>query len=146
VFLTNLIYPEGKSAPGPAGSSQKRRFAMTSVLIVDDQPSFRCILRQLLTQAGLVVVGEAGDVPEAVLQAQALHPDLAIVDIMLPGCNGFEGTRRLKALQPEMRVIVVSAFGNFAQNFRNAATEAGAEKFVLKDDLELGLVKGWGLP
>ena len=119
---------------------------MTSVLIVDDQPSFRCILRQLLTQAGLVVVGEAGDVPEALVQTQAVHPDLAVVDVMLPGSNGFEGTRRLKALQPEMRVIVVSAFGNFAQNFRNAAAEAGAEEFVLKDDLELCLVKGWRRP
>ncbi len=118
---------------------------MTNVLIVDDQPSFRSTLRQLLTQAGLVVVGEACDVPEAEAKARALHPDLAIIDIMLPGPNGFEGTRRLKALQPEMRVIVVSAFGNFAQNFRNAAAEAGAEKFVLKDDLELGLVKGWAL-
>ncbi len=118
---------------------------MTSVLIVDDQPSFRAALRQLLTQAGLVVVGEACDVPEAEAQAQALHPDLAIVDIMLPGANGFEGTRRLKALVPQMRVILVSAFGNYAQNFRNAAAEAGAEKFVFKDDLELCLVKEWGL-
>ena len=116
---------------------------MTSVLIVDDQPSFRATLRQLLTQAGLVVVGEACDVPGAEAQAQALHPDLAIVDIMLPGPNGFEGARRLKALQPDMRVILVSAFCSFAQNFRNAADEAGAEKFVLKDDLELGLVEEW---
>ncbi len=119
---------------------------MTSVIIVDDQPSFRATLRQLLTQAGLVVVGEACDVAEAEAQAQALHPDLAIVDIMLPGPNGFEGTRRLKALHPELRVILVSAFGNYAQNFRNAATEAGAEKFVLKDDLELCVVKLWSVP
>jgi len=118
---------------------------MTRVLIVDDQPSFRAILRELLTQAGLEVVGEASDVPEAEVQVQARHPDLAIVDIMLPGPNGFEGTRRLKALQPEMRVILVSAFGNFAQNFKNAATAAGADNFVLKDDLELGLVKGWAV-
>lgn len=119
---------------------------MTRVLIVDDQPSFRATLRLLLAQAGLEVVGEACDIPEAEAKAQALHPDLAIVDIMLPGPNGFEGTRRLKALQPEMRVIVVSAFGNFAQNFRNAAAEAGAEKFVMKDDLDLRLVKEWGRP
>ncbi len=116
---------------------------MTTVLIVDDQPSFRATLRKLLTQAGLAVVGEACDVPEAEAQVQALHPDLAIVDIMLPGANGFEGTRRIKALVPEIRVILVSAFGNYAQNLRNAAVEAGAEKFVLKDDLELCLVKEW---
>ena len=119
---------------------------MTRVLIVDDQCAFREQLRRLLTVAGLVVVGEAGDVPDAEVQAQALQPELAIVDVMLPGPNGFEGTRRLKALVPGLRVIVISAFGDNAESFQTAAAEAGAEKFVLKDDLELGLVKDWRLP
>jgi hypothetical protein len=54
-----------------------------------------------------------------------------------------EGTRRLKALQPALRVIEISAFGNHAQNYQTTAVEAGAEKFVLKDDLELSLVQRW---
>jgi DNA-binding NarL/FixJ family response regulator len=116
---------------------------MTRVLIVDDQPTFRSHLCQLLTQAGLDVVGEAGDIPEAEVRAQELHPELAVIDIMLPGLNGFEGTRRLKSLLPTMRVIVISAFGNHTQAYQTAAVEAGAEKFVLKDDLELCLVKEW---
>ena len=116
---------------------------MTTVIIVDDQPAFRTQFRQLLAQAGLVVVGEAGDIPEAEAKAQTLHPDLAVVDVMLPGLNGFEGTRRLKALRPALRVIMMSAFGNHAGSFRDAAREAGAEMFVGKDDLELSLVKGW---
>ena len=119
---------------------------MTRILIVDDQPAFRAQMRELLTRAGLVVVAEAGDVPEAEEQVQAFQPDLAIMDITLPGPNGFEGTRRLKALQPTLRVIMVSAHGNYAQAFQTAAVEAGAEKFVLKDDLELCLVKEWGQP
>jgi DNA-binding NarL/FixJ family response regulator len=116
---------------------------MTSVLIVDDQPAFRSQLRQVLTQAGLVVVAEAGDVPEAEIQTEALHPDLVVMDIMLPGPNGFEGTRRLKARRPGLRVIVVSAYVNHAHNLQMAAVEAGAEKFVLKDDLDLRLVSAW---
>jgi CheY-like chemotaxis protein len=65
------------------------------------------------------------------------------MDIMLPGPNGFEVTRHLKALLPSLRVIVVSAYRNYAQNYQTAAIEAGAEKFVLKDDLELCLVREW---
>ena len=58
---------------------------MTRVLIVDDQPVFRRQLRLLLTHAGLTVVGEAGDVPSAENLVQKLRPDLAVVDVMLPG-------------------------------------------------------------
>jgi DNA-binding NarL/FixJ family response regulator len=116
---------------------------MTRVLIVDDQPPFRHQLRQLLTQAGLEVVGEAGDGPEAEILAQALQPELVVIDIMLPGPNGFEVTRHIKALLPSLRVIVVSAHGNYSQYYQTAAIEAGAEKFVLKDDLELCLVREW---
>jgi DNA-binding NarL/FixJ family response regulator len=116
---------------------------MTRVLIVDDQPAFRANLSQLLTQVGLVVVGEAGDIPEAEAQVQILKPDLAVVDIMLPGLNGLDGTRRLKAQAPAMRVIVVSACGDKAEALQHAAVEAGAERFVSKDDLEAGLVQSW---
>ena len=118
---------------------------MTRTLVVDDQPAFRAQLCQLLTQAGLVVVGEAGDIPQAEALAQALQPDLAVVDIMLPGLNGFEGTRRLKALLPSLRVIAISAYGNDAESFQTAAVAAGAERFVLKDDLEPRLVKDWAV-
>ena len=118
---------------------------MTRVLIVDDQGSFRAHLRRLLTQAGLEVVGEAESIPEAEVQTQALHPDLAVVDIMLPETNGFEGTRRLRALRPDLRVIIVSAFGNHAGIFQTAALAAGAEGYVLKDDLMLSLVRAWAV-
>ena len=82
---------------------------MTRVLIVDDQPAFRRHLRRLLTQAGLTVVGEAGDIPEAADLVQALRPDLAVVDVMLPGIDGLEGTLRLRALFTPLRVILISA-------------------------------------
>jgi DNA-binding NarL/FixJ family response regulator len=116
---------------------------MTRVLIVDDQPTFRRLLRQLLTMAGLTVVGEAGDIPEAERQVQTLQPDLAVVDVRLPGVNGLEGTSRLKALAPNLRVILVSAYRDQAEVFQTAAEEVGAEAFFPKDDLDLGVVQAW---
>ena len=116
---------------------------MTRVLIVDDQAAFRRQLRQLLTCAGLTVVGEACDIPEAEAQAQALQPDLAVVDVVLPVINGLEGVPRLKARAPNLRVILVSAYRDRAQVFRNAAAEAGAEAFIPKDDLDVASVQTW---
>jgi DNA-binding NarL/FixJ family response regulator len=116
---------------------------MTRVLIVDDQPAFRRHLRQLLTYAGLTVVGEAGDIPAAEAQVLALQPDLAVVDVRLPGVNGMEGTPRLKALAPGLRVILISAYRDQAEVFQTAAEEVGAEAFVPKDDLDLSVVQAW---
>lgn len=118
---------------------------MTRVLIVDDQPAFRRHLRRLLTCAGLIVVGEAGDIPEAEAQVHTLQPDLAVVDVRLPGANGIEGTPRLKVLAPDLRVILISAYHDQAKVFRTAAEEVGAEAFVPKDDLDLDVVRAWGM-
>jgi two-component system nitrate/nitrite response regulator NarL len=113
------------------------------VLIVDDQPSFRRHLRQLLTHAGLMVVGEAGDMRAARELTQDLQPDLAVVDVNLPGENGVSGTPQLMTLAPNMRVIVVSAHDDGAQVLQKSVVEAGAEAFIPKDDLDLNVVKKW---
>ena len=116
-------------------------FAMTRVLIVDDQPAFRRQLRTLLDRAGLEVVGEAGDIPSAETQAQSLQPDLAVVDVLLPGVSGIEGTPRLKALAPNMRVILVSAYHE--RLLHASAQAAGAEAFIPKDELDLSVALSW---
>ena len=118
---------------------------MTRVLIVDDQPHFRRHLRRLLTYAGLDVVSEAETIPEAEGVIQQLRPDLVILDVILPSVNGLEGTRRLKALQPNLRVILISAYRDQADGFRTAAEEVGAEAFVAKDDLSLKVVQRWAM-
>ncbi len=115
----------------------------TRVLIVDDQSAFRRHLRQLLTYAGLTVVGEAGNMLEAKELTRDLQPDLAVVDVSLPGENGVSGTPQLLALAPNMRVILVSAHQDDAQVLQKSAVEAGAEAFIAKDDLELDVVKKW---
>ena len=117
--------------------------SMTRVLIVDDQPSFRRHLRQLLTHAGLSVVGEAGDMPEARELTRSLQPDLAVVDVSLPGENGVSGTPQLMDLAPHMRVILISAHDDNARVLQKSAMEAGAEAFIPKEDLELEIVQKW---
>lgn len=116
---------------------------MIRVLIVDDQPAFRRQLRALLTRAGFDVVGEARDIAEAEKQVRDTRPDLAVVDVMLPNVNGLDGSPRLKAIAPELRVILISAYHDRADLFRAAAKQVGAEAFCAKDDLDLEMVRAW---
>jgi DNA-binding NarL/FixJ family response regulator len=118
---------------------------MLRVLIVDDQPTFRHHLRQSLTYAGFDVIGEAGSIPiaEELLQTFDHQPDIAVIDVMLPGIGGLEGTSRLKALYPTLRVFLVSAYHDQAQVFQISAREVGAEAFIAKDDLDLDTIKKW---
>lgn len=115
----------------------------TRVLIVDDQPIFRRHLRQLLTYAGLSVIGEAADMPQAEALTRSLQPDLAVVDVNLPGESGVSGTPHLLEIAPHMRVMLVSACQDGAQVLHQSAREAGAEAFIPKEDLELELVRKW---
>jgi DNA-binding NarL/FixJ family response regulator len=117
---------------------------MTRVLIVDDQPAFRRQLRRLLTYAGLDVVGEAADIPQAEALVRRLHPDLAVVDVMLPGTGGLEGVGRLKAQKPGLRVMLVSAHTDRSALLQDAARAAGAEGFVPKDELDVAIAQAWG--
>src|SRR5512134_1316218 len=93
------------------------------VLIVDDQAPFRRQLRQLLVHAGLTVVGEAGDIAEAKDRTRELQPDLAVVDVNLPGESGVSGTPQLRALAPHMRVVLVSAYHDSAEVLQKSARE-----------------------
>lgn len=112
---------------------------MKKVLIVDDQRSFRRQLRRLLTLAGMNVVAEAMNILEAKEMVARFQPDLAVVDVMLPGMTGLEGVPQLKALNAALEVILISAY----QDFHQAAGEAGARDFVSKGDLDLDVVRGW---
>jgi DNA-binding NarL/FixJ family response regulator len=116
---------------------------MTRVLIVDDQPTFLRQLRRLLSLAGLEVVGEATDIPAAEELVQSLQPDLAVVDIMLPGISGLEGTRHLKRILPSLRVFLVSAYADQARVYSASARDVGAEAFLSKDEIDLKTVLAW---
>ena len=102
---------------------------MTRVLLVDDHPLFRDALRVLLETGGFDVIGEAGDLGEA-MDAMAAEPELVIMDIGLPGADGIEATRRILDLRPSVRVLVMTMFDEDAAVAR--ALEAGATGYLLK--------------
>jgi DNA-binding NarL/FixJ family response regulator len=102
------------------------------VMIVDDHPLFRQGLHNVLaTHADLLIAGEATDGPEAVEQAQALLPDVVLMDINLPTLNGLQATRKLKALCPEIKVVMLTAYDDVEQIYH--AIRAGASAYYSKD-------------
>jgi len=111
-----------------------------SVLIVDDQHPFRDVARTVIALTdGFVVAGEAESGEQAVEMADAQHPDLVLMDINLPGINGIEATRRIKAAHPETAVILLSTYS--AGDLPADARECGAIEYVHKEDFGPSLVQ-----
>ncbi|MDR3459997.1 MAG: response regulator transcription factor [Verrucomicrobiae bacterium] len=103
----------------------------TKFLIVDDHAGFRQVIRAFLP-AGLVVECDDGS---AVLERYATEsPDWVLMDIELPGIDGFTATRQLKLRYPDARVIIISNHGE--EEFRREARELGTAGFVHKSELE----------
>jgi two-component system, NarL family, response regulator NreC len=101
------------------------------VLIADDHTLFRQGLRSLFAGEGdIEVVGEAADGEEAVRRAVELRPDVVVMDLMLPGVNGLEATRRIRSRLPEVRVLVLSMYDDEEHVQRLLA--AGAAGYMLK--------------
>jgi len=102
------------------------------ILLVDDQPLFREGLRTLLSAyPDLDVVGEAANGEEALRLAATLRPAVALMDVQMPVLDGITATRRLRAVQPECRVIVLTTFDN--EEYVTEGLRAGAVNYLLKD-------------
>ncbi|KQT89584.1 hypothetical protein ASG49_17820 [Marmoricola sp. Leaf446] len=114
------------------------------LLVVDDERLVRLGLSGILSSAPDVeVVGEAADGVEAVEVARATRPDVALVDVRMPRCDGIEATRRLRALPSPPAVVVLTAFD--LDRYVYEAVQAGACGFLLKDAPEerlLAAVRG----
>jgi DNA-binding NarL/FixJ family response regulator len=101
------------------------------VLLADDHPVVRSGLRALLgTIDGIEVVGEAADGDGAVREAQLLKPDIVLMDVRMPGLDGVEATRRIRAAVPTTAVLVLTMFDDDATVF--TALQAGARGYLLK--------------
>jgi DNA-binding NarL/FixJ family response regulator len=100
------------------------------VLVVDDHPMWRDAVARDLTEAGLTVVGTAGDGAKALRIAPAVRPTLAVVDLHLPDTNGVELTAAMVALAEPPRVLVLSASGESDDVL--AAVKAGATGYLVK--------------
>jgi NarL family two-component system response regulator LiaR len=106
--------------------------SLIRVLIADDHAILRKGIRALLrTEADIEVVGEAGDGAEAVAQAEALHPDVILMDLVMPNMDGIEATRRIASEQPGVRILVLTSFAADDKVF--PAIKAGALGYILKD-------------
>jgi NarL family two-component system response regulator LiaR len=103
-----------------------------TVLVVDDHAVVREGLRTFLQlQDGLEVVGEAGDGEEAVRQAERLHPDVILMDLVMPRLDGVGAMRELRRRLPASRVIVLTSFADDDRIL--PAIQAGAAGYLLKN-------------
>ena len=102
------------------------------VLIVDDHSLVRLGLSALLGyQSDMEVAGEAEDGEEAVHMACKVHPDVIVMDLMMPGVDGVEATRRIREKLPDSHILILTTFGTSADVAR--AILAGASGAIMKD-------------
>ena len=104
-----------------------------NVLIVDDHAAFRRAARTVLEAEGFEVVGEAESGEEALLMAPILAPELVLLDVQLPGIDGFEVAARLTADANRPDVVLVSS--RDAADYGGLIEKSGAIGFLLKDQL-----------
>jgi DNA-binding NarL/FixJ family response regulator len=116
---------------GRAGLCHHER--VTTVLIVDDHPSFRSSAHALLEAEGFEVVGEAEDGASALEAAERLHPDVVLLDVQLPDIDGFEVTRRLTSNGDGPSVVLVSS--RELSDYGELVDGSGARGFLPKNEL-----------
>ncbi len=100
-------------APVPASERGSRP---TTVVIADDEPDVRLLLRVQLEHAGFAVVGEAADGREVVAVARDANADAVVLDLLMPGTNGFEAIAPLRASNPAIAIVAYTAVaGDFVR-------------------------------
>ena len=110
------------------------------IVVADDHPVVRGGLVALLrTLPGLEVVGEAADGEAAVREAHLTRPDLVLMDIRMPGLDGVEATRRIRAGVPATRVLVLTMYDDDVTVF--TAMQAGAQGYLLKEAEQTDIVR-----
>jgi DNA-binding NarL/FixJ family response regulator len=115
------------------GGLWQDRAMRPTVLIVDDHEAFRQSASTMLEAEGFHVVGQAGDGLEAVAQTEQLRPEVVLLDIQLPGVDGFAVAERLAALPDAPRVVLISSRDASAYGHRLGA--APARGFIAKREL-----------
>ena len=110
------------------------------ILIVDDHPLFRAGLRQVITDAPeFELVGEAGNGEDAMALILQRKPDVAVLDLKLPGLTGLEIARKLQAMRSPVRVIMLTMHNE--EEILNRALDDGVVGFVLKENAVEEIVK-----
>ena len=101
-----------------------------TVLVCDDALFMRTMVKDILTQAGFTVIGEAENGQQAVEQYRTLRPDLVTMDIIMPELGGIEAVKEIMKVDPQARILMCSAMGQQALVLE--AIQAGAKDFVVK--------------
>ncbi len=113
------------------------------ILLVDDHALVRNGIASLLTVNNIEVVGEASDGLEGLQKTRELKPDIVLMDIKMPHCNGLEATRLIKAEMPQVKIIILTVSDDEEDLFE--AIKSGAEGYLLKNiraDEFLALLSG----
>jgi len=119
------LQPGGADRPGEVSGP-------ISVVLADDQALMRMGFRMVLeAEDDINVVGEASDGTAALAQAKALHPDVILMDVRMPGMNGIEATELIAQECPGTRVLILTTFD--LDEYAFAGLRAGASGFLLKD-------------
>jgi two-component system chemotaxis response regulator CheY len=103
---------------------------MTRVLIADDASFMRQMIRDIIEPEGFEVVGEASDGVEVVEKFKELHPDLVMMDIVMPKRSGIDAVKGIVAMDPTARVVMCSALGQ--ETLVMEAIQSGAKDFIVK--------------
>jgi DNA-binding NarL/FixJ family response regulator len=128
----------GQSAGNKAAESESRK--TLSVLLVDDNPRYRQQLGRMIGKTyPASLLFEADDVAEAVRLAESVKPHLALIDVVLTDEDGIYCTRRVKAVSPATRVVLISAYPD--REFHRLGLNAGAIAFLDKKDLDVAAVR-----
>lgn len=115
--------------PGPGDGLPLR------IIIADDDPLARCVVRNAMRDAGVVVVAEASNGREAVELARQHRPDVVLMDVVMPGVGGLQATREITRDIPGTAVLMLTTSGD--QDTGMVALQCGAVGFLSKDvDLE----------
>ena len=113
--------------------------AKIRVLLADDHTILRAGLRMMLNaQPDIEVTGEASDGRQTISEAQRLQPDVILMDITMPECNGIEATRQIRRLLPEIRVLALTMHENEEYLFQ--MLRAGAAGYILKEAADTELI------
>jgi DNA-binding NarL/FixJ family response regulator len=120
--MKGFTWKQGQDNPGGI---------VRNILIVDDSALFRQTFKNILvSQFPIFRMADAGDGKEALEKIRSQLPDLIFMDVQLPGENGFQLTEKIKALYPEIIVIIITSYDSL--EYREAAVQCGADLFISK--------------
>ena len=126
--------------PEPSASASVSSRRPIKILVADDHVMIRKIVTSTLEQeAGFEVVGEAENGLEAVRKAEALKPNVVILNVTMPVLDGFEAARQIRKKLPEVAIVILSS--NADKQFIEEAKKIGVRAYVPKNEAAVALVK-----